>query len=252
MLVSTLLSQTAMQKNLRKTTLLSYERLLNRLGLLHMEVDAVNEPAVMEALWKIDNPNTRRAAVIAVRSVLGIKIKIPRGIPRRYVMPTEHTLRFALMFSPKEPRGLLMMYAGLRIGEACAITARDRHGDRLNVDKQVIEYQRKGSPTTWNLGPTKGAEASIVIPEVLHSLVDSLRETDKPGRVRESLRRAGEKAGIELTPHMLRKWYCTHLIENGLPLELVRQQMRHSDISITLGHYQQYRESDIHKLFGAG
>lgn len=250
MQVSTMLAQVAMEKGLRKTTLLSYERLLNRLGLLDQVAEQVTQEQVMEALWQIDNPNTRRAAVIAVRSVLGMKIKIPKGIPRRYDLLDEGTLRFALMFSPKEARGLLMMYAGLRIGEACAITAKDRDGDRLRVDKQVIEYQRRGTPTTWTLGPTKGTEASIVIPELLHGVVDSLINTDKPGRVRESLRRAGNKAGIELTPHMLRKWYCTHLIEHGLPLELVRQQMRHSDVSITLSHYQQYRESDIHKLFG--
>lgn len=165
-------------------------------------------------------------------------------------MEDEQTLRFALMFSAKEARGLLMMYAGLRIGEACAITHKDRQGDRLTVDKQVLELHRTGSPTTWSIGPAKSAESSIVIPESLFPVVDSLTDTDKPGRVRESLRRAGTKAGVSLTPHMLRKWYCTHLISHGLPLELVRRQMRHSDISITLAHYQQFNEADIHKVFG--
>lgn len=249
MLVSEKLSQTALEKNLRKSTLVSYERLLRALGVLDRPVAGVTREEVMEALWKIDNPNTRRSTVIAVRSVLGMDIKIPRSIPRRYNLPDEDTLRFALMFSVKEARGLLMMYAGLRIGEACAITHKDRHGDRLYVDKQVLELHRKGSPTTWSVAPAKTHEASIVIPELLFPVVDSLTDTDKPGRVRESLRRAGVKAGIELTPHMLRKWYCTHLIKNGLPLELVRRQMRHSDISITLTHYQQFSESDIHKVF---
>lgn len=249
MLVSERLSEIALSKNLRRSTFISYERLMRRLGLLDVPVDSVEQSAVVEMLWTIDNPNTRRAAVIALRSIFGWKITIPRSIPRRYVMHDEQTLRFALMFSPKEARGLLMMYAGLRIGEACAITYKDRQGDRLTVDKQVLELQRKGSPTTWTIGPAKSAESSIVIPELLFGVVDSLRETDKPGRVRESLRRAGTKAGIELTPHMLRKWYCTHLISHGLPLELVRRQMRHSDIAITLAHYQQFSESDIHRLF---
>ena len=249
MLVSQKLAVTALEKGLRKSTLVSYERLLRALDLLNKDVSDVSQEAVMEALWKIDNPNTRRAAVIAVRSVLGMKIRIPRSIPRRYDLPDEDTLRFALMFSAKESRGLLMMYAGLRIGEACAITHKDRHGDRLTIDKQVLELHRQGSPTTWSVAPVKSTEASIVIPELLFPVVDSLTDTDKPGRVRESLRRAGKKAGIELQPHLLRKWYCTHLITNGLPLELVRKQMRHSDISVTLTHYQQYSEGDIHRLF---
>lgn len=250
MIVADRLSEIAIEKDLRRSTFISYERLMRRLGLLDLPFEAVTKEQALEALWKIDNPNTRRAAVIALRSVFGWSIKIPKSIPRRYTMHSEQDLRFALMFSPKEARGLLMMYAGLRIGEACAITSKDRQGDRLIVDKQVLELQRKGSPTTWNLGPVKSQEASIVIPDLLIPVVDSLEGTDKPGRVRESLRRAGTKAGIDLTPHMLRKWYCTHLIKHGLPLELVRKQMRHSDISITLSHYQQFSESDIHRIFG--
>ena len=250
MLVSEKLSQIALEKELRRSTFLSYERLLRSLSLLDEEVSEVSQAAVTERLWQLSNPNTRRATIIALRSVFGWKMKIPRSIPRRYDLPSEDELRFALMFSPKEARGLLMMYAGLRIGEACAITHKDRHGDRLTVDKQVLELHRTGSATTWSIGPTKTAAASIVIPELLFPVVDSINEIDKPGRVRESLRRAGTKAGFSLTPHMLRKWYCSHLISHGLPLELVRKQMRHSDISITLGHYQQFSEADIHKLFG--
>ncbi|MCW2757970.1 MAG: site-specific recombinase, partial [Nocardioidaceae bacterium] len=121
----------ALEKGLRQTTVLSYKRHLDHLGILDLEVAEVTRENVLEALWAVDNPNTRRACVIIVRSVLGIKIKIPKSIPRRYDLPDEDTLRLALMTSPHEVRGLLMMYAGLRVGEACAITARDVHGDRL-------------------------------------------------------------------------------------------------------------------------
>ena len=69
--------------------------------------------------------------------MLGFGFKIPRGVPRHYDLPDEDTLRLALMTSPHEIRGLLMAYAGLRLGEACAITRLDVAGDRLRVDKQV-------------------------------------------------------------------------------------------------------------------
>lgn len=59
----------------------------------------------------------------------GWPLKIPKGLPRRYDLPSEDTLRLALMTSPHEPRGLLMMYAGLRLGECCAITTADVSGD---------------------------------------------------------------------------------------------------------------------------
>ena len=60
------LATTALEKGLRQTTVISYERLLTRMGLMDLEVAAVSQEAALEALWTIDNPNSRRAAVIAI------------------------------------------------------------------------------------------------------------------------------------------------------------------------------------------
>ena len=203
------------KKSLRQSTVYSYERLLGRMGILDLEHPSQEQ--VVEALWTIDNPNTRRAAAIAVRSVLGYPIRIPKGVPRRYDLPAEDTLRMALMLTPHQPRGLLMMYAGLRIGEACAITARDRRGDRLTVDKQVVQLHSTGKQIPVRIGPVKTNEASIVIPSLLNPYVDGLTTWDKPANVRESLRRAGNKVGFSLSPHMLRHWYATTLLARWHP-----------------------------------
>jgi integrase len=239
------LATTALERGLRQSTIYGYERLFRMMGILNTQVDTITHEIVMEMLYNIDNPNTRRSAVIAIRSVLGLKIKIPRALPRRYDLPDEQTLRLALMLSPHEARGLLMAYAGLRIGEAYA----DRAADRLRVDKQVLELTRNGK-TTWRIAPVKTQEAEIVIPHWLGSYVDSLHTTDRPARVRESLRRAGNKVGISLTPHMLRHWYATTLLARGVPLALVSRQMRHSDVATTLRTYQQYSDSDVHRALG--
>ena len=241
----------ALERGLRQSTVLSYERLIGRLGLLDRTMDEVTQADALEALWTIDNPNTRRAAVIALRSVFGWNLKIPRGIPRRYDLPDEDTLRLALMTTPHEPRGLLMMYAGLRIGEACAITASDGAGDRLRVDKQVQQLHQKGRPTALRVGPVKSNEADVVIPHWLTNILLTLTDTAKPDGVRESLRRAGLKVGIRLNPHMLRHWYATTLIERGVPLNVVSQQMRHSDVAVTLRTYSQTNAAgSIHDTLG--
>lgn len=250
MLVRERLYAVAMDKGLRQSTLYSYERLLRCIGLLDVEIKEVTRELVLERLWTLDNPNTRRATIIAVRSVLGYSIRIPKSIPRRYDLPDEDTLRLALMTSPHEARGLLMMYAGLRIGEACAITYRDISGDRLRVDKQVQELHRTGHPTTVRIGPVKTSEASIVVPWPLVPVVDSLTSYTTPALVRESLRRAGRKVGLALNPHLLRHWYATTLLRRGVPLALVSKQMRHSDISVTLRTYSQYDEGSIHDVLG--
>ncbi len=241
----------ALDRGLRQSTVLSYERLLGRMDLLDRAPDEVSQSEALDALWTIDNPNTRRAAVIALRSVFGWRIKIPKGVPRRYDLPDEDTLRIALMTSPHEARGLLMMYAGLRIGEACAITSSDVAGDRLRIDKQVQMLHQTGKPTQVRLGPVKTNVADVVIPHWLTPIVQSLDDTAKPDVVRESLRRAGLKVGIKLNPHLLRHWYATTLISRGVPLNVVSEQMRHSDVGVTLRTYSQSTaESNIHDLFG--
>lgn len=241
----------ALDRGLRQSTVISYERLLGRLGLLDKDIDDVAQAQTVDALWTIDNPNTRRAAVIALRSVFGWTMRIPRGVPRRYELPDEDTLRLALMTSPHEPRGLLMMYAGLRIGEACAVTAADVAGDRLRVDKQVQQLHRTGKPTTTRLGPVKTNVADVVIPRWLATIALTLDATAKPDGVRESLRRAGLKVSIKLNPHLLRHWYATTLIGRGVPLNIVAEQLRHSDVAVTLRTYSQGNtERTIHDLFG--
>jgi integrase len=242
------LYQQAMERGLRQTTVRSYETLLGRLGVL--DLDYISPDDLYERLYRIDNPNTRRAAVIACRSVLGIKLKIPKGVPRKYNLPDEDTLRLALMTSPHEIRGLLMMYGGLRIGEACATVNTDANGDQLAVTRQVIQLHKTGEPTVTRIAPVKTTEGAITIPYWLSERLSGVTETAKPDSVRESLRRAGIKVGIALNPHMLRHWYATTLLERGLPFSLVSKQMRHSDIAVTLRTYSQTKSSDVHRVFG--
>lgn len=248
--VRDLLRDVALERGLRRSTYLHYQRLLTRLDLLDREVGEVVQGDVVGSLCGIDSPNTRRAAVICLRSVFGWSIKIPRGIPRRYDLPDEDTPRLALMTTPHEPRGLLMMYAGLRIGEACAITLSDVAGDRLRVDKQVQQLHETRKPTTTKIGPFKSGVAEVVIPQFLTKVVLSLGTAAKPDGVRESLR--GRYQGRrEPQPHMLRHWYATTMVKRGVPLSVVSEQMRHSDIATTPRTYSQANTSTtIHDTFG--
>lgn len=243
------LHEIAMERGLRPSTVYSYLTLLGRLDIL--DLDDIETDDLYARIWTIENPNVRRAAVIACRSVLGVKIKIPKGVPRHYTLPDEDTLRIALMTSPHEIRGLLMMYAGLRIGEACAVTESDVHGDKLDVTRQVMELSGKGY-RICRVAPVKTNEGSITIPYWLSERLVSVDDTPKPGSVRESLRRAGWKVGINLNPHMLRHWYATTLLARGVPLKLVSEQMRHSDVATTLRSYQQTDQGDIHRALGDG
>lgn len=255
MSVRTRIQKVAAEKDLRDSTALSYQRLLGYLGLLDRKTSSITKAEVEDALYaNIRNPNTRRAAVIAVRSVLGIAIKIPKGLPRRYDLPDEATLLRALAHSPHEVRGLIMMYAACRIGEACAVTRTSLRGpkkDRLLLDIQVQQLHRTGEPTITRVRPVKTAVGEVRIPPWLSERIEEITETAKPDCVRESLRRAGMKEGIHINPHMLRHWYGSHMLNNGAPLRLVSQQMRHSDVAITASVYHDYdAETVIDRIFG--
>lgn len=94
--VRELLFKVGLEKGLRQSTVLSYERLIGRPGILDEVVDAVTQGDVLNKLCAIDNPNSRRATVIALRSVFGWRLRIPKGVPRRYELPDEDTLRLDL------------------------------------------------------------------------------------------------------------------------------------------------------------
>ena len=249
-----LLLEAAQTKGLRQSTIFSYRRLLVRLGVVD---DSLSLEEVQERLLLIDNVNTRRAAAIACRSVLDMpRLRIPKGVPRRYELPDEDTLRLALMQSKYEARGLLMAFAGLRLGEACAVTHKARRADRLHVDRQVTELYASAAQTggeaqhVRRIAPVKTNEADVVIPRWLCPIVDSLTDTDSPGAVRTSLYNAGKKLGFNLNPHMLRHWYATESLRRGVPLVAVSKQLRHSDVAVTLRSYVEHRDEDIHNAWG--
>jgi hypothetical protein len=89
-----------LERDLRKSTVIEYKRCLARVGILELDDSEVSLESVTESLWQIANPNTRRNTAIAIRTVLGYSIRIPKAVSRRYNLPDEDTLRLALMTSP--------------------------------------------------------------------------------------------------------------------------------------------------------
>jgi integrase len=246
--IDQLLQRVAMERGLRQSTVYAYQGFFKRLGIVD---DSLSKDELESLLLSIDNINSRRAAAMAVRSVLGVKVHVPAARAKRYDLPAEDTLRFALLLSQYETRGLLMMYGGLRLGEACAVTRSQLDEDRLIVDRQVIElHATPERPPVRRLAPTKSKEGVVILPHFLHDRVKVLDSTNGPGAVRESLRRAGKRVGISLSPHMLRHFYATESLARGVSIAMVSKQLRHHNVSITMNTYAQARDADIHKAWG--
>jgi integrase len=224
---------------------------MKQLGVLDAPLDSVTEQQVNDALWKLTNPNTRRSAAAAVRSVLGFPVKIGRAVPRRYTLPSEQDIRLAAMTSPHETRILLMAFCALRVSEAAAVTRADLSGDRLRIDKQHQTLRETGQPTVTRITTTKTAASDVPVPYWLIPQVEALTEMVKADNLRESLRRAGRRVGVPMNPHMLRHWAATTLLERGATLITVSRVLRHSDIKTTAATYIQVDDaSAVHSAFG--
>jgi len=246
--VHSLLLAVQAERSLRQGTIYTYAGALKRIGVVD---DSLSKEELESRILALDNINARRTAAIAVRAVLGHRIKIPRGLPARYDLPSEDSLRLALMLSKFETRGLIMMYGGLRLGEACAVTGKQLDGDRLRIDRQILElHAQPGYPRVVRLGPPKGAEGDVVLPRWLCPLVAQLSGTDVPTPVRENLGRCGKKVGIKLNPHMLRHFYATESLARGVSVQTVSKQLRHSTVAITWNTYAQSNDADIHTAWG--
>jgi integrase len=219
-----------------------YRHALSRLNITD---DSVTLEDVEARLWEIDSPNSRRQAAIAVRAVLGLPVQIPKAIAKRYDLLDEDTLRLVLMQSKHETRGLLMMYAGIRLAEVCAITHKSLKGEHLIIDRQVIELRASTGITGGDrecikrLGPTKSREDDVVIPAWLVPRVQAIVDTASPRAVRESIQYAARKVGVKVTPHELRHWYATESLRRGMSMKSVSRQLRHGDIATTMRTYAQ-------------
>lgn len=149
------------------------------------------------------------------------------------------------------PMFALCAYAGLRIGEACAVRLEDLDLDAgtLHVQRQVVRKEGGGS----ELGPPKAeSERVVYLPA---DLVVMLREHIDFWGVTDQLfwaagrklmtgstadfrwRQAKERTGITCKIHDLRHFYASGLIAAGCDVVTVQRALGHSSATITLNTY---------------
>lgn len=155
---------------------------------------------------------------------------------------------------------LELFYAsGLRISEISALTT-----DRVNLEQNVVLPMGKGSKE--RLVPMGRSAANAMRQYLADSRprLASKRNTDRLflsqwGKgisrprlwmiIKECARRAGIKTNV--TPHMLRHSFATHLIERGADLRTVQAMLGHADIQTTeiYTHVSRSHISALYKKF---
>ncbi len=254
MLVSEFTLKVISERQYKYQTKQSYIKGIKAIGIWNDEVSSLSPQIFYERLDAIANLNTRRSITIICRSIfkeLGVckDLKVTDGIPRTYDLPSQSELHRMIDRSIKYRKYLyLCMYAGLRVGEACAITPKSviKEGNSywLNIDKAWSQDgQNLGSPKTIG---------KVMIPHWLAEQVLGMSDEEiwRKGMPTQliswaccNLSKKGEKRHIN--PHMLRHWFATDMVRRQVPVHVVMRQMRHKNINTTMKIYAQVHNSDF-------
>lgn len=212
------------------------------------------------------------------------KLKIPQStqppkqrrslslIERQRVMEFEHRAK---------PSAMIMMYSGLRRGEATALQWNDIDfvNNRISVTKS-FNFKQKEFKT-----PKNGKPRVVSVPQILIDYLQTLPKispfvltNSKGGMMTEdSWKRLYHTYMLDMnihygyndlvskhsmhkpqmvidtfTPHELRHTFCTIMFEAGIDALTAKEQMGHADISTTLSIYThlsaQHKDKQVNKL----
>jgi len=233
----------------------TYFKDLRRLGIWDLDVEKVNSALIRDVVEKLTTQSTRKRLFITARSIfrdLGICQDLPNleAEGKIYNIPSQEELEWLIDKSKYRLQLLLCMFGGLRVGEACAVTPEKLSGDYLDVNQAYSQDGlHLGSPKTYG---------KILLPSWLAEEVKGMKPEQywKLGKTTKLVSHScyklsrGEKfkkmtGGKTVNPHMLRHWYATDMIRRGVNPEVVRRQMRHKNVSVTLKIYTQVRSEEI-------
>jgi integrase len=228
---------------------------LKRLGIWDLDVSEVNSAMIRDTVEKVTTQSTRKRLFITARSIFK-ELDICQDLPnleaegKVYDIPTQEELEWLIERSKYRLQLLLCMFGGLRVGEACAVTPEKLSGDYLDVNQAYSQDGlHLGSPKTYGkilLPHWLAEEVRKMTPNQYWQLGTPTKlvshSTYKLSRGTKFKKMTGGKT---VNPHMLRHWYATDMIRRGVNPEVVRRQMRHKNVSVTLKIYTQVRNEEI-------
>jgi len=203
--------------------------LINRLERLEPATVAV-DLAVLKFLYcvTLDRPEV----VVRIPSP-----KVPKKLPD-VLAGTEVIDLLAAVDSLKYRTILTVAYgAGLRVFEACALQHQDIDSKRMVIkvrdgkgqkDRYVMLAQNLLVGLRSSFKATRPPEPFLFPGQKPGCPIT-------PGAVRDALHRATEKAGLtkQVTPHLLRHSFATHLLETGADIRTVQLLLGHASIRST-------------------
>ena len=203
----------------------------------------------------------RISRVIAIDPSECLEIPKSRKGARRSITDEE---REAILELAKTHRSglwvLTLLYTGMRPGETAVLTwndvdfdnneihvhaAKESGSDRVKGPKTSAGYRDipMRSELRERLLEAQGEPFSLVFPTKAGSMMN---ESAMRRRWRSFKEELGESAGSDITPYCLRHTFCTDLQKAGVPINVAKELMGHSDIQTTANIYTHRDNGVLH------
>ena len=154
----------------------------------------------------------------------------------------------------------LNFYLGLRVGELVALKPEDILENRIHVIREEVRNQETNQCYVVEHTKTNNDRFVILVPKA-KALIDKLEPTgsylfERNGerltarQVAYVLEKYAQRQGIGTkSTHKIRKTYASKLNANGVPLDAIREQLGHSELSTTLSYiYNPLTENETYSL----
>ncbi|MFJ8857238.1 tyrosine-type recombinase/integrase [Streptomyces sp. NPDC102451] len=221
---------------IKDNTYRSYLQTLRALEIEDLPIEKATVRELGRRLSTVITQSTRRKHAVNLQACLGIKVPTPAPKQKVYDLPTVQEVREAFADSKYRPHVYGMTFAGMRIGES--LVNQPLKGKVINIDRQRTPQNEITPAKTTGpvIVPDWFAEeyATYQLGAINHATV-----------YRGVKRKAKKELGIELNPHALRHLFATTLVAAGVSPNILKAQMRHHDVAVSLRYYVQHEEKDI-------
>jgi len=207
--------------------------------------------AVVKSLFRF----AQETGYHAVNPAMAIRVPKPTETLHERILAEDETLTMLTMTKDVRHRALLtLIYAGgLRAGEVCGL--RWKNLIARQDGKAQLAVTGKGNKTRQVLLPAKThALINAYRQRLISDIGDTADSAESPmfqtrsgsplhtNQVWRIVKEASKRAGLseKVSPHFLRHAHCSHALDNGAPIHLVKQTLGHADLKTT-GRYAHAR-----------
>ena len=225
------------------------------------EISKMNVSIYIKELQKIYNPNTIRCAFRVIQQFIKYnkcdffnelcEIRLPtlEEYPRVVVKKDQYN-QLQLLFDSKkwiDKRDSLifeiLFKTGLRASEILNLSKSDIFDNKIKI-------LGKGNKTRF-IFILNDLKIKLINWDFEYFLVNKKGLKLSPKQLNTIIKKNGKKINLEISPHSLRRSFCTNLIKSGCNIKVIQKMMGHNSISTT-SKYIFFDEEEMLQEFKKG